>query len=232
MSSNAAAIISLRRPGGGRATQAQLWGESHFVTRRSNRDDAGLRPRGARWQAITSAAELFLVVALWIGAVRPTLADEFLYTVPFHPLLCGTAIAAAQQARHFGGQGDCDLVVLAEGFYCRGLRGDPVALDAAIALFERAIERDPSDIYSRLQLAGALHKRAPASPRTQEVLEQARALASQAPLGAARDEIVARVAHNLAVLQAGVERVSRTSAGSDPPRRSRSPMASFLRTNR
>jgi len=179
----------------------------------ASRTDSDRRRRCIRAEVAVAA-----IMAL-VGAQGAS-AGEYFHTRPFHPLLCDTAIAAAQRAGRFGADSDCDLRLLAEGLYCRALQGDLAALDASIVVFERVVERAPFDLYAHLELAGALQQRFRASPRATQALERALSLLPTATVGDAHAALSARMASNLDLLRAAArgavaERQMHTAHGGD-----------------
>ena len=101
---------------------------------------AGGQPKRRR---LTAAA--LLALALLGVAAAGAEAPGSLFDSPFHPLLCETAIAAAQRGRDWGLQADCDMVLLADGLFCRGMQDDPIALRAAVRLLEQRRHAAPMD---------------------------------------------------------------------------------------
>ncbi len=150
-------------------------------------------------------AVVVVATMLALDGARGASAGEYFHARPFHPLLCDTAIAAAQRAGRFGADSDCDLRLLAAGLYCRALQGDLAALDASIVVFERVVARAPSDLFAHLELAGALQQRFRASPRAMQAQQRALALLPTATVGDARAALSVRMASNLDLLGAAAQ---------------------------
>lgn len=179
------------------------------------RRDVRPTPRSVRCASASARRAALVAAVLMIRATGSAFADDFRYDPPLHPLLCDAAIAAAQHARRFGAEDECDLLLLAEGAYCIGLRDDSRALDVAMVVLERAIEQDPRNVHARLQLAGAVWKRCRDASRVRALLEDARRDVSEAAVGAAREEVAQEIAVNLGVV-ATEEDSGRGSGGGQP----------------
>ncbi len=156
------------------------------------------RRRSHRLRAATAA--------FWLITTSSAAADDYWYERPFHPLLCDGAVAAAQNLEHGRADG-CDLSLLADGLYCRGLQGDLEALDASIILLERVAHRDSLDVFTQLELAGALHRRGLASSRVSASLERALTQLRTVDVGRAHAELLARTSRNLALVRSTAPRM-------------------------
>lgn len=154
-----------------------------------------------RRAAITAA------VALWLGA-RSSGAGEpaYSYRSPFPPSQCASAAVFASRRLIANPHDTRARLVGAEALLCAGLDGDVVALERAIAALESLVAARPAGVFAALALADALRKRYPLSRAAVVMLERVGVLLASADVGAARADLGAYVAENLAAVEQSRQR--------------------------
>lgn len=139
-----------------------------------------------------------LAVALSLGIAGTTPAVEsppYVYLSPFHPELCDVAVNTATEG------GNCDMRMLAEGLYCRGLDDDPLSLHLAALLFARLRRVEPGEFFLTLEYAETMHKLYPHSDAAREALLEAHHALREADVGAARERLEQHLRQNLMALR-------------------------------
>lgn len=158
--------------------------------------------------------------AIFLSGGASAHADErapppsYSYASPFHPSQCHAAIDAGCKALSRDPSSRRSLMIVAEGLLCAGLQEDLWALDAAIALLDRIVAEEPSNLFARLDLADALRLRYPLSDAAYDALAMVDARLDQADVGAARDGLRQYVRQNLGGLDAARSIVSYSSGAS------------------
>lgn len=152
---------------------------------------------------------LAVVIASASSLTLPASAVEPAYSFrnPFHPEQCERAIRFADRLLEREPANRRGRLIRAEGYLCKGLNDDPVALDQAIFLLSQSVAEQPDNFFARLELADAEYKRFPLSGRAEAALEQLGDLLHSDRLGAARHELESHVTEKRAAAE---RRVART----------------------
>ncbi len=101
---------------------------------------------------------------------------------PFHPYQCEEALAFGRRQLQRDPSNARARLIVAEGYLCLGLEGDPWALDTSIDLLQQIIAERPDNWFARVELADAIRKRFPLSEAALTALKELRTALPTAPI--------------------------------------------------